>query len=128
MGLEKNGIRKKSFLGVLVFGNLYCPSINSTQFNVEHENTCSFHYHIGSSSFPTFRDLNVLKCNCAKKKIIIFCIKFITYIKKFKFLRRIAIKISFSFYFFTIPSQRNSMETLYPKKKSCNIFSTRNFC
>ena len=49
MELEKNGVRKKSFLGVLVFGHPYCSSINSTVFNVEHENTCPFHCHIGSS-------------------------------------------------------------------------------
>ena len=49
MELEKNGVRKKSFLGVLVFGHPYCSSINSAAFNVEHENTCPFHCHIGNS-------------------------------------------------------------------------------
>ena len=88
MELEKNGIREKSFLGVLVFGNLYCPSINSTQFNVEHENTCSFPYHIGSSSFPTFRDLNVLKCNCAKKKNYNFLYKIHHIYKKIQVFKR----------------------------------------
>ena len=64
MELEKNGVREKSFLGVLVFGHPYCSSINSTEFNVEHENTCSFPCHIGSST-PTFRG-HVVTCNCAK--------------------------------------------------------------
>ena len=56
MELEKNGVRKKSFLGVLVFEHPYCSSINSSQFNVEHENTCSFPRHLGSS-IPTFRGM-----------------------------------------------------------------------
>ena len=37
-------------------GHPYCLGINSTQFNVEHENTCSFPCYIGSS-IPTFRDM-----------------------------------------------------------------------
>ena len=56
MELEKKGVREKSFLGVLVFVDPYCSSINSIQFNVEHENTCSFRCHIGSS-IPVFRDM-----------------------------------------------------------------------
>ena len=48
MELEKNGISEKSFLGVLVFVHPYCWSINSTEFNVEHENTCPLPCHIGS--------------------------------------------------------------------------------
>ena len=47
--LERNGIRKKPFWGVRVFGNPYCSSINSSEFNVERKNTCPFHCHIGSS-------------------------------------------------------------------------------
>ena len=56
MELEKNEVKEKSFLGVLVFGHPYCSSIDSTHFNVEHENTCSFLCHIGSSIL-TFRDM-----------------------------------------------------------------------
>ena len=52
--LERNGIRKKPFWGVLVFGHPYCWSINSAEFNVERENKCPFHCHIRSS---TFRDM-----------------------------------------------------------------------
>ena len=70
MELEKNGVREKSFLGVLVFGHSYCLSINSIKFNVEHENTCSFPCRI-DSSIPTFRG-HVLTCNCAKKIILCF--------------------------------------------------------
>ena len=55
-GYKLHRIREKSFLGVLVFGHPYCSSINSTKFNVEHENTCSFPCHIGSS-IPTFWDM-----------------------------------------------------------------------
>ena len=55
MELEKNGVREKSFLGVL-FGYPFCSSINSTEFNVECENACPFPCHIGSS-IPTFWDL-----------------------------------------------------------------------
>ena len=40
-------------------GHPYCSSINSTQFNVEHENTCSFDCHI-ASSIPTFHSNNFL--------------------------------------------------------------------
>ena len=67
MELEKNGVREKSFLGVLVFGHPYCSSTDSTQFNVQHENTCSFPCHIGSS-FPTFRDM-YLHVTMPKKKV-----------------------------------------------------------
>ena len=57
MKLEKNGFRKKSFLGALVVGHLFCSSCNSTtEFNNEHENTCSFPCHIGSF-IETFRDM-----------------------------------------------------------------------
>ena len=50
----KNGVREKSILGVLVFGHLYCSSSNSTECNSEHENTCLFPCHTGSS-IPTFK-------------------------------------------------------------------------
>ena len=56
MDLEKNEVREKSFLAVLLFGHPYCSSINSTQFNVEHENLCSFSCHL-VSSILTFRDM-----------------------------------------------------------------------
>ena len=56
MELEKIGIREKSFLGILVFGHPYCSSINITEINVEHENTCSFPCHI-RTFIPTFRDM-----------------------------------------------------------------------
>ena len=101
MELEKNGDGEKSFLGVLVFGHPYCLSINSSEFNVEHENTCSFPCHIGIS-IPTFRDIIAI----VRKKIVLhnFLYKVHHISKKFKFLRRrTAIKVSFSFYFFTIP-------------------------
>ena len=55
MELEKNGVREKSFLGVL-FGYSYCSSINSTEFNVERGNAYPFPCHIGSS-IRTFQDL-----------------------------------------------------------------------
>ena len=54
--IELDGVKEKSFLGVLVFGHPYCSSNNSTEFNDEHENTCLFPCHIGSS-IPTFRDM-----------------------------------------------------------------------
>ena len=81
MELEKNGVREKSFLGVLVFGHPYCSSINSTQFTVEHENTCSFPCHLGSS-VPTFGDMYLHVVTCEKKNFfLIFCIKFTIYKK-----------------------------------------------
>ena len=129
MKLEKNGVRKKSFLVVLVFRHLYCSNINSTAFNVEHENTCPFHCHIGRSINSI--SAHGLTCNCAKNYFIIFCIKFSIYRKTQKkkiFFERTAIKFSFSFFFFTIPKQRNSMEMFYPKMKSCNIFPSTNSC
>ena len=58
---------KKSFLGVLVFGNPYCSSINSTEISVEHENTCPFPCHIGSSINNSLG--HVLTFNCAKKNL-----------------------------------------------------------
>ena len=54
--MEKNGVREKSFLKVLVFGHPYCSGINSTQFNSEHENTCSIPCHI-DSPILTFWDM-----------------------------------------------------------------------
>ena len=56
MELEKNGVREKSFWGVLVFGHPYWLSSNNTEFNAEHENTCPFLCHIGSP-IPTFRGM-----------------------------------------------------------------------
>ena len=61
MELGKNGVRENSFLGVLVSGQQYCSSINSTQFNVENENICSFPCDTGSS-IPTFREKKLF-CN-----------------------------------------------------------------
>ena len=78
-----------------MFGHPYCSSIDSTHFNVEHENTCSFLCHIGSSIL-TFRDMYLHVIVRKKNCFITFCIKLTIY-KKLKFLRRTAIKISFSF-------------------------------
>ena len=60
MEFEKNGVREKSFLGVLVFGHPYCSSINSTHFNVEHENKCSCPCHIGT--YMQLCKKKLLKC------------------------------------------------------------------
>ena len=54
--LELDGVREKSFLGVLVFRHPYCLSSNSTEFNADHENTCPFPCYI-SSFIQTFRDI-----------------------------------------------------------------------
>ena len=75
MELEKNEVREKLFFGVLVFGYPYCSSINSTQFNVEHENTCSLPCHIGIS-IPTFGDMYLHVIVRKKNRFLIFCIKF----------------------------------------------------
>ena len=56
MELEKNGVREKSFLGVLVLGIHIARALTALSLNVEHENTCSFPCHIGSS-IATFRDM-----------------------------------------------------------------------
>ena len=56
MELEKNGVREKTFLGVLVFGHPYCSSSSSIESNAEHESTCPFPCHI-ASSLVTFRDM-----------------------------------------------------------------------
>ena len=66
-GWRKTKLEKK-FLGVLVLGHPYCLSINSSAFNVEHENTFPFHCHIGSSinNIPG----HVLTCNWAKKIVL----------------------------------------------------------
>ena len=58
MELEKNGVREKTFLGVLVFGHPYCSSSSSIESNAEHESTCPFPCHI-ASSLVTFRDMNL---------------------------------------------------------------------
>ena len=74
MELEKNHFRSTS-----VWASNF-RSINSTEFNVEHENTCPFPCHLGSSINNISGQ--VLTCNCAKKNyLIIFCIKFTIYKK-----------------------------------------------
>ena len=94
MELEKNGVREKSFLGVLVFGHPYCSSTDSTQFNFEHENTCSIACHIGSS-FPTFQDM-CLHVTVRKKKLFYnFLYKIHHIYKKIKFLRKTTLKTVF---------------------------------
>ena len=84
MELEKHGVRVKSFLGVLGFGHPYCSSINSTQFNVEHENSCSFDCHIGSS-IPTFQDMYLHVIVRKKNCFIIFLYKISHVYKKSNF-------------------------------------------
>ena len=116
MELEKNGVREKSF---------YCSSTDSTQFNVEHENTSSFPCHIGSS-IPTFRDM-YLHVTVRKKKLFYNCFYKIHYIyKKNKSFK----KNSFKNLFFILLLYYTLTEKLHgnAKKKSCNIFPTRNFC
>ena len=67
MKLEKNGFRKKSFWGALVFGHLFCSSCNSTtEFNNEHENTCSFPCRLGSF-IETFWDMHLYETIPPKK-------------------------------------------------------------
>ena len=126
MELEKDGVREKSFLGALVFGHSYCSSINSTEFNVEHKKTCPFPCHTGRPIDNISGHL--LTCNCANKNcFIIFCIKFTIY-KKMHIFQKYSFKNLSSIFFFTIPEQSNYMEKFQPKKKSCNIFPSRNFC
>ena len=67
IGLEKNGVTEKPFLGVLSFGHP-CSSINRTDFNVEHENTCPLPSYIGSSINNISG--HVLTCNCARKIVL----------------------------------------------------------
>ena len=56
--LQKNGVREKSFVGVLVFGHPLCSSKNSTEFNAEHETTWPFPCHI-ASNIPAFWDMQL---------------------------------------------------------------------
>ena len=66
--IELDGVREKSCLGVLVFGHPYCSSIKSTDFNLEHKNTCPFPCYIGSS-IPTFLDMHLHVI--VRKKIVL---------------------------------------------------------
>ena len=68
MLIALDGVREKSFLRALVFGHPYCSSINSTEFNAEHENTCPFPCHIGSSINNILG--HMFTCNCAKKNVL----------------------------------------------------------
>ena len=125
MELERNGVREKSFLGVLLFGHPYCSSINSSQFNVEHKNTCSFPCHIGNS-IPTFRDMYlhviVRKINC----FLIFCIKFILY-KKVQIFKKKSYKnlffILLLYYALTEKPHGNALS----KKEKLRYFSNYKF-
>ena len=111
MELEKNGVREKSFLRVLGFGHPYCLSINNTQFNVEHQNTCSFSCHIGSS-IPTFWDtylhVTVRKKNC----FVMLCIKLTIY-KKIRIFKKNSYKniffILLLYYTLTEKLHRNAL-------------------
>ena len=58
MELEKNRVREKLFLGVLVFEHPYWLTSHNTEVNAEYKNTCQFPYHIGNS-IPVFRDMYV---------------------------------------------------------------------
>ena len=112
---ELDGVREKSFLGVLVFGYPYCLGINSTEFSVEHENTYPFPCYIGSSMNNISG--HVLTCNCAEKNCsIIFYVKFTIY-KKIQIFQKNSNKNLFFIFLLYIPKQKNSMETLKPKKK-----------
>ena len=125
--IELDGVREKSFLGVLVFGHLYFPSINSTEFNVEHKNTCPFLCHIGSSINNISGQ--VITCNCAKKNcLIIFCIKFTIYKKNSNFSKELLQKYFFHLSSLWYPNRETSWKRFSPKKKNCNIFPYRNFC
>ena len=113
--IELDGVTEISFLGVLVFGYPYCLGINSTEFSVEHENTCIFPCHI-SSSMNNISG-HVLTCNCAKKNCsIIFCVKFTIY-KKIRIFQKNGNKNLFFIFLLYIPKQKNSMETPQPKRK-----------
>ena len=60
MEFEKNGVGEKLFLGIVVSGHPYFSNSKSTEFNVEHKNTCSFPFYI-SSSISTSRDMYLPK-------------------------------------------------------------------
>ena len=121
MEFEKNGIREKIFLGVLVFGHPYCSSIDSTHFNVEHENTCSFPYPI-DSSILTFRDMYFHVIVRKKSCFIIFCIKLTIY-KKIQIFKKNSYKnlffILLLYYTLTEKLHGNSLS----KKEKLQYFS-----
>ena len=121
MELEKNGVTEKSFLGVLVFGHPCCWSINSTQFTVEHGNTCSFPCHLGSS-IPMFRDMYLQEIVPKKNCLIIFCIKFRIY-KKIQIFKKNSYKSFFFilllYYTLTDKLHRNALS----KKEKLQYFS-----
>ena len=107
-------------MGVLVFGDPYCSSIDSTHFNIEHENTCSFLCHIGNSIL-TFRDMYLHVIVRKKNCFITFCIKLTIY-KKLKFLRKTAIKISFSFTSLLYLNRETPWKLLIQKRKVAIFF------
>ena len=101
MLIEFDGVREKSFLGVLVFGYPYCLGINSTEFSVEHENTYPFPCYIGSSMNNISG--HVLTCNCAEKNCsIIFYVKFTIY-KKIQIFQKNSNKNLFFIFLLYIP-------------------------
>ena len=67
-------------------------------FNSEHENTCLFASHIGSS-IPTFRDMYT-QLIVWKRKIYNFLHK-IDHVYVYQIYKKYPMKISFSFFFFT---------------------------
>ena len=125
MKLEKNGVRKKSFLGVLVFGHSCCLSINSTEFNVEYKQTCPFYCHIGSSINNISG--HVLTCNCAKKIVLQFFVLNSPYINRSKFFERTAIKISFSFSSLGYLNRESAWKSFSQKRKVAIFFYLQTF-
>ena len=125
--LELNGAGEKWSQRKIIFGGTsvwapYCSSTDSTQFNFEHENTCSIACHIGSS-FPTFQDMclhvTVRKKNC----FIIFCIILTIY----NFFKKNSFKKLFFILLLYYTLTEKLHENTLSKKEKLQYFSNQKF-
>ena len=99
MQIEKNYVGDTSVWATILLKQFQ----NDIGFHTEHENKRSVPSHIGRS-IATFRDM-YLHLIMRRKKLH-------NYFYKVHQQKSTATKISFSFFYFTIPPQRNLVETL----------------
>ena len=99
MELAKNGV-KELYLRVLVFGDPYCSSNNSNEFNADYKVNCPFPCHIGSS-IQAFRDIYLHET--VRKKIFCSFLYKIDHVYVYQVYKNNSYKSLFSFLFSTTP-------------------------
>ena len=128
MQLEKNGVGEKLFLGVVVSGHPYFSNSKSTEFNVEHKNTCSFPFYI-SSSISTSRDMYLPKI---VRKLFFYNLYKTHHVNVYWVYKKQQLWKSFfhfsSLHFASLFSSFFLLDGNALVKKIAIFFPTRNFC